>query len=173
MRRWDTSREPPSAASDGHRSRRRRLYPVSRAGVATPAVALRSALVNSRTLAAVALGGIAGAAARWWMHSLWPDGSDWWVTLIVNAAGSAVLGWLVAGDHHRWRIATAFGGAGFCGSFTTFSAFSVIVAGYFELGRPGAGLLYAAASLGSAIAAAVLAGWGRRLLGGPHRRVAA
>ena len=129
--------------------------------------------MSPRILAAVALGGIAGAAARWWVHSLWPDSSNWWATLIVNAAGSAILGWLVAGDHHRWRVSTAFGGAGFCGSFTTFSAFSVIVAGYFELGRPGAGLLYAAASLGSAIAAAVLAGWARHLLGGPDRRVAA
>lgn len=129
--------------------------------------------MNPRTLAAVALGGIAGAAARWWVHGLWPGSSDWWATLIVNAAGSAVLGWLMAGDHHRRRVATAFGGAGFCGSFTTFSTFSVIVAGYFELGRPGAGLLYASASLGSAIAAAVLAGWTRRLLGGPDRRAAA
>ena len=117
--------------------------------------------MNARTVAAVTLGGIAGAAARWWVRGLWPESLDWWATLVVNVAGSAILGWLVAGDEGRWRLVTAFGGLGFCGSFTTFSAFSVIVAGYFEAGRPGAGLLYAAVSLALAIAAAVLAGWAR------------
>ena len=125
--------------------------------------------MNPRFLLPVALGGIAGAAARWWVHSLWPDNSEWGATLIVNVAGSAVLGWLVATGLHGRRVAAAVVGSGFCGSFTTFSAFSLIVAGYLESGRPGAGMLYAAATLGPAIAAAILAGRARRRWRGPDR----
>ena len=117
--------------------------------------------MHLRAAPAIALGGMAGAAARWWLHDLWPGGSVSWATLIVNVAGSAVLGWLVAPEADR----SAFGriaGAGFCGSFTTFSAFGLIVAEHFRSGRPGAGVLYAAVSLGAAIAAAVAAGLLRR-----------
>lgn len=128
--------------------------------------------MNVRHAPALALGGIAGAAARWWVHDLWPGSSIWWATLIVNVSGSAVLGWLVAADPQRRRVATAVIGAGFCGSFTTFSAFSLIVADYFALHRPVAGVLYAALSLGLAITAAVLAGWTRRQLSGLDRRPA-
>ena len=128
--------------------------------------------MNPRFLLPIALGGVAGAAARWWVHSLWPDSSEWWATLIVNVAGSAVLGWLVATELHGRRAAAAIVGSGFCGSFTTFSAFSLIVARYLESGRPGAGLLYTAATLGPAIAAAVLAGWARRRWRGPDRGAA-
>lgn len=128
--------------------------------------------MDRRLTPAIALGGIAGAAARWWVHNLWPDGSDWWATVIVNVAGSAVLGWLVATEGYRRRVATAIVGAGFCGSFTTFSTFSLIVAGYLESGRPGVGLLYAAMTLGVAVPAAVLAGWARRRFSSPDRGTA-
>jgi CrcB protein len=129
--------------------------------------------MDRRSIPAIALGGIAGAAARWWVHGLWPDGSDWWATLIVNVAGSAVLGWLVATEGHRRRVVAAIVGAGFCGSFTTFSTFSLIVAGYLRSGRPWAGLLYAAMTLGAAVPVAVLAGWARRRIGRPERGMAA
>ena len=114
---------------------------------------------------------MAGAAVRWWLHDVWPGDSTPWVTLIVNVAGSAVLGWLVAaeGGHRAFaRVA----GAGFCGSFTTFSAFGLIVAEQFDSGRIGAGMLYAVMSLGVAIAAAVAAGFLRRWLGRSFRGVA-
>ncbi len=127
--------------------------------------------MDLRAVPAIALGGMAGAAVRWWLHDVWPGDSTSWATLIVNVAGSAVLGWLVAaeGGHSAFaRVA----GAGFCGSFTTFSAFGLIVAEHFDSGRIGAGVLYAAASLGAAIAAAVAAGFLRRWLGRSFRRVA-
>ena len=128
--------------------------------------------MNPRFLLPVALGGIAGAAARWWVHSLWPDNSEWGATLIVNVAGSAVLGWLVATGLHGRRAAAAVVGAGFCGSFTTFSAFGLIVSEYVQSGRVGAGLLYAAASLAAALAAALATGWLRRRLRRWFRRAA-
>ena len=121
-----------------------------------------------RSAPAIALGGTAGAAARWWLHDLWPGDATSWATLVVNVAGSALLGWLVAGTDAGRGTAAGRGtfariaGAGFCGSFTTFSAVGLIVARHFESGRPGAGALYAAGSLAAAIAAAVAAGLLRR-----------
>lgn len=122
--------------------------------------------MSPRSLPAVALGGVAGAAARWWVHTLWPDGAESWATLGVNVLGSAVLGWLVAGDGARSPAAVAAVGAGFCGSFTTFSAFSLIVAEHLDAGRPGAGIVHAVLSLAAAVAAAVAAGFLRRRLSG-------
>lgn len=115
-----------------------------------------------RSAPAIALGGTAGAAARWWLHDLWPGDATSWATLVVNVAGSALLGWLVAGTDAGRGTFARIAGAGFCGSFTTFSAFGLIVARHFESGRPGAGALYAAGSLAAAIAAAVAAGLLRR-----------
>ena len=126
--------------------------------------------MDRRLTPAIALGGIAGAAARWWVHSIWPDGSEWWATVIVNVAGSAILGWLVAADLQSGRALATILGAGFCGSFTTFSTFSVILAEYLQAGRPGAGFLYAALTVGPAIATALGAGWMRRRLSRADRR---
>ena len=124
-----------------------------------------------RAAPALALGGMAGAAVRWWLHDAWPGASTSWATLIVNVAGSAVVGWLVAAESGRNAFARV-AGAGFCGSFTTFSAFSLIVAEQFESGRADVGVLYAVVSLGAAIAAAVAAGFVRRRLRRSFRRVA-
>ena len=131
-------------------------------------MALPSAAMDLRATPAIALGGMAGAALRWWVHDLWPGASTSPATLIVNVAGSAVLGWLLAPETGHSAFARV-AGAGFCGSFTTFSAFSVIVAEHLKSGEPGTGLGYAAISLATAIAAAVAAGLVRRRL----RRVVA
>ena len=127
--------------------------------------------MDLRATPAIALGGMAGAAVRWWLHDIWSGASTSWVTLIVNVAGSAVLGWLVAAETGNSAFARA-AGAGFCGSFTTFSAFGLIVAEQFDAGRTGVGMLYAVVSLGAAIAAAVAAGFLRRRLGRSFRRAA-
>ena len=119
--------------------------------------------MDLRATPAIALGGMAGAALRWWVHDLWPGASTSWATLIVNVAGSAVLGWLLAADAGRSVFARA-AGAGFCGSFTTFSAFSLITAEHLKSGQPGTGLGYVAISLAAAIAAAIAAGLVRRRL---------
>ena len=129
--------------------------------------------MNPRMAAALAVGGMAGAALRWWLHDTWPGDSTSWATLVTNVAGSALLGWLVAAESGRRSALAHLAGAGFCGSFTTFSAFGLIVAEHMESGAPGAGLLYAATSLAAALTAALAAGWLRRRLGRLARGVAA
>lgn len=76
---------------------------------------------------AVSVGAVFGALARYAFthvssemtgHGGFPFG-----TLAVNAIGSFVVGWVLAGDHgnEQWRL---FAATGFCGAFTTFSAFA-------------------------------------------------
>ncbi|MEO6511477.1 MAG: CrcB family protein [Nocardioides sp.] len=70
----------------------------------------------------VALGACMGATLRFWvaqrLDGRWPAG-----TLLVNVAGSFVLGLLVgAGVSHD---GLALLGTGFCGGLTTYSAFAV------------------------------------------------
>jgi CrcB protein len=72
----------------------------------------------------VALGAAVGAPLRYTLtHTLddrWPTG-----TLLANVVGSGLLGWFAAlslGDQ-AWALL----GVGFCGGFTTFSAFAVEV----------------------------------------------
>jgi CrcB protein len=83
--------------------------------------------MNLPTLFWVALGGAVGSVARALigsaLHARFP-----WATLLVNVAGSLLIGWLMA------RIGTAEPEnaahlqsllvVGFCGGFTTFSTFS-------------------------------------------------
>lgn len=85
-------------------------------------------------------------------------------TLAVNVVGSLLVGWLSArlGDTPasgaRWFLVT-----GFCGGFTTFSAFSLDALRLAHEGRGGRALLYVGASVLLSLAA-VAAGWtlGRR-----------
>ncbi len=139
-------------------------------GEASPAPALPSVAMGLSTAPAVALGGMAGAALRWWLTDVWPGGATAWATLALNVAGSALLGWLVASRSSRDAVAKAVG-AGFCGSFTTFSAFGLIVAEHVDSGRVGSGLMYAAVSFAAAISAALAAGWLRRRFPRALRRV--
>ncbi|SFD28262.1 CrcB protein [Streptomyces aidingensis] len=84
-------------------------------------------------LAAVALGGGAGAAGRYGLTLLWPaaGGGVPWSMVTVNAVGCGLIGVLMAvvgerpGTH---RLARPFLGTGVLGGFTTFSAY----AGAFE-----------------------------------------
>ena len=73
----------------------------------------------------VFLGGGTGAVVRFsighWLAA--PSGFPW-ATLGINVAGSFLLGLLIVlcKDRPGWLLLL---GAGFCGGFTTFSAFSV------------------------------------------------
>jgi len=83
----------------------------------------------------VAVGAAMGAPARFaierWLAGAWPRG-----TLIVNLAGSAVLGALmgsVSADHATTTTTSstalvALVGTGFCGALTTFGGFSAQLA---------------------------------------------
>lgn len=83
--------------------------------------------MNAATLLWIALGGAAGSVLRalvsYAMQSRFP-----WATLLINAAGSLIIGWLMSRlgpldspEALRWRALLV---TGFCGGFTTFSTFS-------------------------------------------------
>lgn len=88
----------------------------------------------------VVLGASAGAAARFLIthysfelsrHHGFPYG-----TLLVNVLGSFLVGWVLTWSvdhaHDRWRLLAA---TGFCGGFTTFSAFAYESMAYLHTGQ--------------------------------------
>lgn len=97
----------------------------------------------------VALGAGAGAPLRL-LAGHYFDRTTHWGTLLVNLAGSALLGWLVG--HGVDGDALALVGTGFCGAFTTYSALAVQ-----SVNRGGlAGLLYAIGTVLGCLGAAGL-----------------
>lgn len=102
---------------------------------------------------AVAAGGATGATLRY-LISLWvvrghADAFPW-ATLLVNIAGSFVLGAVVI---HATETATLsaplrlFLTVGLCGGFTTMSSFAYETLDFAARGLPGRALIYALASL--------------------------
>lgn len=100
------------------------------------------------TLVMVALGAAVGAPLRFALAS-WLDDDVPYGTLIVNVLGSFLLGLVSASALDE--NAAALLGAGFCGAFTTYSAFAVQTA---RLGLRGLG--YAAATILVSLGAAAL-----------------
>lgn len=97
-------------------------------------------------LGCVAAGAVVGATLRYLVthfsselshHHGFPYG-----TLIVNVLGCIAVGyvltWTTDHTHDRWRLLMA---TGFCGAFTTFSAFSFETMAYWHEGRVGMFLL--------------------------------
>lgn len=109
------------------------------------------------TMLQVAAGGALGAAARYLVNvsamRLVGPGFPW-ATLVVNVAGSFLMGVLVVvlarrgGQHLAPFLMT-----GLLGGFTTFSAFSLDVATLYERGAVGPAAAYAAASVILSLAA--------------------
>lgn len=95
--------------------------------------------------ASVAYGAAAGALARWLVASWLPPGGPGfpWATLVVNAAGSLLIG-LLAGLVARHRLVSVHLQlalmTGFCGGFTTFSAFGLETLLLLQEGRVGVAL---------------------------------
>lgn len=106
-------------------------------------------------LAVIALGGAAGACARYGAALLRPTpaGSFPWTTLLVNTAGCAVIGVFMVLISEVWtvhRLVRPFFGTGVLGGFTTFSTYAVDIHGLLERGEAATGLAYLA---GTALAA--------------------
>jgi len=109
----------------------------------------------------VALGGAAGSVLRY-LLGLWVTravgGGFPWGTLLINVAGSFIIGWLATGarpDAVTMRLLLM---VGFCGGFTTFSSFSLQT---LELLQQGAWIAAWGNVLGSVTLclAATSAGW--------------
>jgi CrcB protein len=114
----------------------------------------------SAKFVAIAVGGVVGAALRWALLRAFPVGHGLpWTVLLINVAGSGVLGVVLAEEwrHPRMRVALHdAAGIGFCGGLTTFSTFAVEVATFLRDGRPTLAGAYAALSVGGSLVAVVL-----------------
>lgn len=115
-----------------------------------------------RDIALVAAGGALGALARFAVSTAVPRLEFPWHTLLVNLAGSLVLGFLFLdhGMEHPWRLALA---VGFLGAFTTLSTYSVETIELWRTEQVGLALANIAANgLGGPVMA--VAGWRLALL---------
>lgn len=111
-----------------------------------------------RDILLVGLGGAAGSVLRFLLSSAWlhghaaAQGGFPAATLAVNAAGSLLIG--AAASAGVSGGAYLFAATGFCGGFTTFSAFSLETVGLLRAGHYGMAALYASASFALCLAAA-------------------
>lgn len=98
-----------------------------------------------------ALGGMSRHAANVWAEKVIGLGFPWG-TLIVNIAGSFVIGAIaaLAGSHISNEV-RLFAAVGFCGGFTTFSAFSLQTLNLIEAGQWAAVALNVAGSVGACL----------------------
>jgi CrcB protein len=96
----------------------------------------------SQSILLVALGAIFGAVARFLIthYSRGPASVHGFPygTLIVNVLGCLIVGyvltWTADQNHDSWRLLIA---TGFCGAFTTFSAFAYESMSYWHEGKIG------------------------------------
>lgn len=115
-------------------------------------------MISWPALVWVALGGAVGSVARALVGLSLPARFPW-ATLLVNAAGSLLIGWLMA----RLGPLETTGAAslrnllvvGFCGGFTTFSTFSWQTLEHMQKGQWGV----AAANVLLSVALCLLAVW--------------
>ncbi len=124
-----------------------------------------------RLLLAVALGGAAGAVARFLLGLAVPDGSGLaWTTFSINVAGALALAALPAvGVVRRSATLGAGLGAGALGGFTTLSATSEQARGLLAEGRAALAAAYLLATLGAALVAVAI---GARWAGAARQRAA-
>jgi CrcB protein len=118
--------------------------------------------IDRRELAAIFLGGAAGALLRVWLGETIPvSASGWpWVIFSINVSGSFALGSLVTLFQERLAPSTyrvPLLGAGFCGAYTTFSTMQVEILTMLEHHRYAMAAGYASASIAAGYAAIVIA----------------
>jgi fluoride exporter len=111
-------------------------------------------------LAAVAAGGMIGAAARYGVSRLIvvPTDAFPWATLVTNVTGAFLLGVLLIVTIERMppnQYVRPFAATGVLGGYTTFSTFSVEAAVLIKDGRVGLALAY----MGLTLVGGLLAVW--------------
>ena len=108
----------------------------------------------------VAAGGVAGALCRYLVASwiAWDGSGVPWATLLINLAGSILLGFLLR-SFPAWGTppdVRALLAVGFCGSFTTFSTFAYETVALAQAGSYGLAAAYALGSLVLGVAGVLL-----------------
>jgi len=109
-------------------------------------------------LAAISVGGVLGAEARYGLSRAMPrSGTEFpWATLLTNVVGCLLIGVLmviVLEVMPQRRLVRPFLGVGVLGGFTTFSTFGVEVVGLLREHCPGTAAAYLAASLALCVVA--------------------
>jgi CrcB protein len=107
---------------------------------------------DRQELAAIAVGGAAGALLRVALSRSYTTGSaSWpWVTFAVNIVGAILLGYFVTRLQERLPLSAyrrPLLGTGFCGALTTFSTMQLELLRMFDAHRYGLAAGYAAASI--------------------------
>jgi CrcB protein len=104
-----------------------------------------------RKLAAIYLGGVAGALLRVGLaEALPPPAGTWpWPTFAVNLVGALLLGYVFAlfRDHPEESLHHPFLGTGICGTLTTFSTFQLELYQLVDRGDTGLAAAYCAATV--------------------------
>jgi fluoride exporter len=140
-----------------------------------PARPLRPLHLRPSSMAWIFAGGIAGTALRYYIERLLPhDGTAWpWATFLINLSGAFVLGGLLEGlalrgDDSGWRRrARLCAGTGFCGAYTTYSAFALEIVLLGRHGHLGTAISYGLLS----VVGGVLTAWlGIVVMERVHRR---
>lgn len=109
----------------------------------------------------VACGGALGSVVRVMLSAAIPAGRLPWGTLTANVLGSCAIGWLIGRlgaptpENARWYSVLV---VGFCGGFTTFSAFSVQLYEQLRAGQLAVALVHALVAVATCVAATAL-GW--------------
>ena len=116
------------------------------------------------TLLWIGFGGALGSITRALCSSMFisfTPGSFPYATLLVNVVGCCIIG-IVHGRNSQELLPTttfAFLTTGFCGGFTTFSAFSIEVLQLLRDGQITIAALYSALSVGAGIFATLAGFW--------------
>jgi fluoride exporter len=117
---------------------------------------------DRRELAAIFVGGFAGAVARGLLGRAWAaDPGRWpWATFAINILGAFLLGYFVTRLQERLPLSAyrrPLAGTGFCGALTTFSTMQLELVRMLDAGRYGLAAGYAAASVAGGFGAVFLA----------------
>jgi len=118
--------------------------------------------LDRRELAAIFVGGFAGAIARAELaQALVTRGGAWpWTTFIVNVAGAFLVGYFTTRLQERLPLSAyrrPLLGTGFCGGLTTFSTMQLELLRMLDAGRLALAAGYASASVLAGFAAVTLA----------------
>jgi len=108
--------------------------------------------VDRRELAAIFLGGVLGALARFGLiEALAPAPGEWpWPTFVANVVGALALGYFTTRLQERLPLSAyrrPFLGTGLCGALTTFSTMQLELLEMLDRGDGGLAAAYATASL--------------------------